>query len=65
LLRHVVEFVQRSSRPNTDFFVADDLLQEARSFRRKQAKRLRAEREVETQALLEAFRYRSTRTTRP
>jgi hypothetical protein len=65
LLRHVVEFVQRSSRPNTDLLVADDLLQEARAFRRKQARQLRAEREVETQALLEAFRYRSIRTTRP
>jgi hypothetical protein len=37
----------------------------ARAFRRRQAKLARAEREAETQALLEAFRYRSTRITRP
>jgi hypothetical protein len=37
----------------------------ARAFRRRQAKLARAECEAETQALREAFRYRSTRTTQP
>ena len=42
----------------------DDSPQEAaaRAFRPKQSELARAEREAETEALLEAFRYRSTRT---